>query len=343
MKPRTTAAPTMRDVAAAAGVSLKTVSRVVNSEPGVDGRTTARVGSAISILGYRRNDAAVNLRKGIPLATIGLIIEDLANPFYATLARAVEEVATRHDYAIVIASSAEDPQRERKVVSDMLQRGVDGLVMVPAGHDHRYLLTELSRGTRVVFLDRGPGGIEADAVVLENARGTREAVEHLIAHGHRRVAFVGDPIEVETSRERLSGYRDALEGSGIPFEPALVRMGPPRESLVQASTRQLLAMADPPTAILGQNNRNALAVIRAMRSLAATVAFIGFDDFELADMLPMPVTVVGYDPGELARAAAELLFARLAGDSRPPQRIMVPTRLIVRGSGEIAPPGGDRV
>ena len=327
----------MRDVAAAAGVSLKTVSRVVNAEAGVDARTTARVNAAIASLGYRRNDAAVNLRKGIPLATIGLIIEDLANPFYASLARAVEEVATRHEHAIVMASSAEDPERERKVVFDMLQRGVDGLVMVPAGHDHRYLLPELSRGTRVVFLDRGPGGIEADSIVLENARGTREAVEHLIAHGHRRIAFVGDPIEVETSRERLDGYREALDAAGIDFEPALVRMGPPRESLIQAATRQLLAMPQPPTAIFGQNNRNALAIIRAMRSLTATVAFIGFDDFELADMLPVPVTVVSYDPGELARTAAELLFARLAGDSRPPQRILVPTRLIVRGSGEITP------
>jgi LacI family transcriptional regulator len=327
----------MRDVAAAAGVSVKTVSRVVNDEPGVDARTTARVGSAIRALGYRRNDAAANLRRGIPLATIGLIIEDVSNPFYATLARAVEEVAIRNDHAIVMASSAEDPQRERKVVDDMLGRGVDGLVMVPASHDHRYLLPELARGTRVVFLDRGPGGIEADSVVLDNTRGTREAIEHLIAHGHRRIAFVGDPVEVETSRERLDGYREALDAAGIGFESALVRMGPPRESLIQASTRQMLAMPDPPTAIFGQNNRNALAIIRAMRSLTGSIAFIGFDDFELADMLPVPVTVVGYETGELARAAAELLFARLAGDSRPPQRILVPTRLVVRGSGEIAP------
>ena len=327
----------MRDVADAAGVSLKTVSRVVNLEPGVDARTSARVGAAINALGYRRNDAAANLRKGIPMATIGLIIEDLANPFYATLARAVEEVAIRHEHAIVMASSAEEPERERKVVFDMLQRGVEGLLMVPAGRDHRYLLTELSLGTKVVFLDRGPVGIDADSVVLDNARGTREAVEHLIAHGHRRIAFVGDPIEVDTSRERLDGYRAALDAAGIPFDPALVRMGPPRESLIQAATRQLLAMPDAPTAIFGQNNRNALSIIRAMRSLTATVAFISFDDFELADMLPVPVTVVAYDPGEMARAAAELLFARLAGDSRPPQRILVPTRLVVRGSGEILP------
>ncbi len=327
----------MRDVANAAGVSLKTVSRVVNMEAGVDQRTAARVEDAIVTLGYRRNDVARNLRMGIPLATVGLVIEDLANPFYANVARAVEDVAHRHGHAVIIASSGEDPARERELVTALLQRGVDGLLIVPAGHDHGYLEADVRLRTRVVFLDRPPGGIDADAVVLDNLGGARRGVEHLIAHGHRRIAYVGDATSVHTSAERLQGYRQALQQAGLPVDESMIRLGTHRVDLAEAATRQLLSLPDPPTAIFAQNNRNSIGVLRTIRALGARVAFVGFDDFELADMLPIPVSVVGHDPGEIARAAAELLFARLAGDSRPPQRIVIPTRLIARGSGEISP------
>jgi len=329
--------PTMRDVAEVAGVSLKTVSRVVNMEPGVDDRTAARVEGAIARLAYRRNNSARNLRKGISLAMIGLVIEDLRNPFYATVARAVEEVARRHGHAVVMASSGEDPDRERELTMDLLQRGVQGLLIVPAGSDHRYLYADRAMRTKAVFLDRPPGLIEADAVVLDNVEGARKGVEHLIAHGHRRIAFVGDPSTVQTSVERVTGYRQALEAAGLPVDETLIRLGTPRVDLAEASTRQLLALQDPPTAIFAQNNRNSIGALRAIRAVDARVAFVGFDDFELADMLPVPATVVAHDPAEMARAAAELLFARLAGDQRPPQRIVIPTKLIARGSGEIVP------
>jgi LacI family transcriptional regulator len=327
---------TMRDVAGAAGVSLKTVSRVINAERGVAPETVRRVEAAVVALGFRRNDVARNLRKGIELATVGLVIEDLGNPFYAILARAIEEVADRNDHAVIVTSSSEDPGRERTLVGDLLRRGVDGLLIVPAGQDHRYLEPDMRLGTRVVFLDRPPGGIEADAVLLDNVGGARRAVEHLLAHGHRRIAFVGDPQSVPTSAERLQGYRDALERAGLGLDEALVRTGPPRVEAAEAAVRQLLALERPPTAIFAQNNRNCVGVLRALRSVARPVAVLGFDDFELADMLPVPVTVMAHDPGEMGRAGAEILFARLAGDSRPPQRIVIPTRLIARGSGEIA-------
>jgi LacI family transcriptional regulator len=146
--------PTMRDVAEVAGVSLKTVSRVVNMEPGVDDHTAARVEGAIARLAYRRNEVARNLRKGISLALIGLVIEDLANPFYATVARTIEDVARRHGYAVVMASSGEDPERERELTTGLLQRGVQGLLIVPAGSDHRYLYADRAMRTKAVFLDR---------------------------------------------------------------------------------------------------------------------------------------------------------------------------------------------
>lgn len=328
---------TMQDVGRVAGVSAKTVSRVLNLEPGVDQRTFARVSEAMAAMGYRRNDVARNLRKGISSASVGLLIEDLGNPFYAVLARAVEQVAQRHGHRVTMTSSGEDPVQERELLMDLLRRGANGLLIVPAGDDHRYLEASIRRGVPSVFLDRPPGRLEADAIVLDNVGGARRATEHLLAHGHRRIAFVGDPRAVVTSGERIRGYREALEAAGVPIDEGLIRVGAPRVEAAEASTRLLMALVDPPTAFFAHNNRNCIGILRALRSLGLRRAVVGFDDFELADMLPVPVTVVAYDPGELGRAGAELLFARMAGDTRPPQRIVLPTRLVARGSGEIGP------
>jgi LacI family transcriptional regulator len=327
----------MRDVAEVAGVSLKTVSRVFNSEPNVRSDVRERVEAAVASLGFRRNIVAKNLRDGLATSSIGLVIADLLNPFYAAIATAVEAVANRHQATLIIASSAEDPVRERQVVTDLLERHVDGLIVVPTRSDHGYLEPQRRLGIHVVFVDRPAAGIEADAVVLDNVEGARRAIQHLVALGHRRIGFVGDSEGLPTAQERLAGYRLALNEAGIAFDPAIVRGGSPRSELAEVATRQLLAGEDPPTAIFAENNRNCIGVVRAVRSLERAVGVVGFDDFELADLLAVPVTVVAYDPGELGRAGAELLFARMGGDVRPPQRIVIPTRLVVRGSGELRP------
>jgi LacI family transcriptional regulator len=327
--------PTMHDVARTAGVSLKTVSRVVNGEPGVGPTTHARVRGAIESLGFRRNDLARSLRKGSSSATVGLVIEDLDNPFYAAMARSVERVARHHDHLIILISSEEDPARERDSVIALVRRQVDGLVIVPSARDHRYLHSELRTGTPFVFVDRPPQGIEADVILLDNVGGANQAMEHLLRQGHRRIGFVGDPPTVFTSHERLRGYRQALERWGVPPDDSIVCLSAHDVDQAEAATHGLLALPDPPTAIFAQNNRNCIGALRAARQRGVRVAVVGFDDFELADMLPVPATVIGHDPGQMGRLAAELLFARLAGDSRPPQRIVVPVRLVVRGSGEV--------
>jgi len=327
--------PTMRDVAKRAGVSLKTVSRVVNQEPLVEQRTVAKVELAIEELRYRRDSLARNLRKGIRQLSIGLIIEDLANPFYAHLAQAVEDAADSNAHSLILTSSREDPERERTFVINLLQRGVEGLLIVPASHDHRYLSADLVRGVRVVFLDRSPKGIEADAVLSENRAGARRAVEHLISFGHRRICFLGDPMELETSADRFLGYKDALSTAGIELDERLVST---RSSTVQAAeqqTNELLKVRPAPTALFAQNNRHCIGALRALQAADARLAVVGFDDFELATMLPTPVTVIANDAHEMGRQGAELLFNRLAGVNGGPQRRLIPGRLIARGSGEI--------
>ena len=204
----------MVDVARSAGVSLKTVSRVVNGEPGVSGATAEKVLAAAAELRYERNDLAASLRQGDRSHTVGLVIEDVGNPFYSLIAQAVEETARERQSLLITASAREDPDRERELVIALLRRRVDALLIVPTGPDHRYL-QEAGFGARAVFLDRPPARMQADTVLIDNAVGARQAVEHLLGHGHERVAFVGDNRRLYTARERLKGYRRALDAGGV--------------------------------------------------------------------------------------------------------------------------------
>ncbi|MEV4098974.1 LacI family DNA-binding transcriptional regulator [Nonomuraea sp. NPDC049649] len=322
----------MKDVASAAGVALKTVSRVVNGEPGVHPATANRVRAAIDRLGYSRNESARVLRRG-RTATVGLVIEDVGDPFYAGLGRAVETVATAHGHLLLSGSSSEDPARERELVLTFCARRVDGLIVVPAGRDHSYLRPELDAGTPAVFADRPPGpGLDVDTVLADNAGGAALATRHLLAHGHTRIAFLGDDPAIFTAARRLHGYRTAL---GSLYDERLVWMGTPSPEPVRAALDHMLALDRPPTALFTGNGR---LTVTALRALAGRrLALVGFDDFELSDLLRPAVTVIAQDPARMGRVAAELLFRRLSGDTGPAQNPILPVSLIPRGSGEISP------
>ncbi|QKW05227.1 LacI family DNA-binding transcriptional regulator [Streptomyces sp. NA04227] len=328
--------PTMKDVAARAGVGLKTVSRVVNGEPGVTADTERRVQEAIEALGFRRNDSARVLRKG-RTSSIGLVLEDLADPFYGPLSRAVEEVARAHGALLINGSSAEDPEREQELALALCARRVDGLVIIPAGTDHRYLEPELRAGVATVFVDRPAGGIEADVVLSDNYGGAYTGTSHLIAHGHRRIGFIGDQVGIHTAAERLRGYRAAMEDAGLPVADSWVSCGDTRPERVAKAAEAMLGAAEPVTALFSGNNRVTVTVVRVLAGRERPVALVGFDDFELADLLRPAVTVVAQDSAQLGRTAAELLFRRLGGAPVGAERIELPVRLIPRGSGELPP------
>jgi LacI family transcriptional regulator len=325
----------MVDVAAAAKVSLKTVSRVVNQEPGVNTRTAARVTRAIAALGFVRNEGASNLRRGHTTASLGLVLEDVADPFYAALSRAVEEVARLRRYLVLAGSSDEDPARERALALAFCARRVDGLIVVPTHADHGYLAPELEAGVRAVFVDRPAVGLPADEVLVDNAGGARAAVEHLQRHGHRRIAFIGDSPGIYTAQERLQGYGAGLRGR---VDRRLVAMGPHGEASVHAALERFRALTPAVTAILTGNNRMTVHVLRGLRAFPGwRPALIGFDEVELGDLLVPGLTVIEQSPSELGRHAANLLFARLGGDRSPPRRVILPVRLVARGSGEVRP------
>ncbi|MET9615177.1 LacI family DNA-binding transcriptional regulator [Kitasatospora indigofera] len=329
--------PTMNDVAAAAGVGLKTVSRVVNGESGVSPAMAARVNAAIAELGFRRNDSARLLRTG-RTASIALLLEDIADPFSSALSRAVEDVAAAEGCLLFTGSSGEHPPRERELALAFCARRVDGLVVVPAGDDHSYLLPETASGTPVVFLDRPATGIAADAILSDNAGGAREGVSHLIRHGHRRIGFIGDLPQIHTSAERLRGYREAMAAAGLPVDERWIACGTTDRPRVAEAVTRLVDGPEPVTALFTANNRITVAALHRLPRTGGRPALLGFDDLELADLLTPALTVVAQDPAALGTAAARTLFERLAGDRTPPRRIVIPTRLIPRGSAESPPP-----
>lgn len=334
------ARPTIRDVAAEAGVSMKTVSRVLNAEPGVAAVTADRVREAASRLGFQRNEAAANLRR-LDRSTriVGLVTEDLSNPFYSGLASAIEGVTRQHGYLLMVASSDEDAETERDVLSALCTRRVDGLIVVPTGTDHSFLLSEVASGTAVVFVDRPALEGEVDCVVSANAEGAASGVRHLIAQGHRRIAYLGDDPAIFTARERHAGYLAAMAASNAPVDDSLVHLGLHDTVAAESACRALLSRPpDPPTAVFAGNNRLTIGALHAIRDHGRPVALVGFDDFELADVLRPAVTVVAQDVEAIGRTAAELLLRRLAGDRRPAALVTQGTHLIARGSGEVRPP-----
>lgn len=331
---------TMKDVAALAGVSIKTVSRVVNDEPGVSDELVARVRRAAGQLDFRPHLGASTLRRTDGRTrTIGLLLNDVSNPFSSALHRGVEDVASERGVAVLAASIDDDPERERELAQALAARRVDGLIVTPTHSDHSYLHTERRAGTAVVFVDREPLGFEGDCVVVDNEPGSHGAVKHLVAHGHRRIAFLGDLQSIDTERQRHAGYERGLRESGIEPDPSLTVHDLHDVDTAESAVHRLLDLPTPPTALFAGQN---LVTIGAIRTLQARgrqheIALVGFDDFPLADLLSPAVTVVAQDPRLIGRLSAERLFARMDGAAGPPALTVVPTRLIARGSGEIRP------
>lgn len=324
---------TMPDVARAAGVSIKTVSRVVNDEPNVSPATMDKVIRAIEELSFRRNDLARNLRAGTSSATIGLVIEDLSNPFYAAVARGAEQVAREHGALVMAASSEEDPSREKELLTALLQRRVDGLLVVPASDDHRYLQPELSMGTPVIFLDRPPEGIKTDQVVFDNTGGARRGVQRLLDQGHRRIGVIAPSRDVVTFQLRFDGYRQALHEAGVDVDDELLAFDCVDPDGAQRAALEMLHAKKPVSAFFAGNNRMTIGVVRAVLNSGRPAAIVGFDDFELSDVLPLPVTLISGEAAEMGRRGAELLFERLNGRrvGTKTKRIVVPTHLVERG------------
>jgi LacI family transcriptional regulator len=327
--------PTMNDVARVAGVGTMTVSRVLNESAPVSADAAERVYRAIEKLGYRPNEMARALR-GLKTHTIGIIVPYLFDPFFATIAHAVNTLAREHSYSVILATSNEDPDLEFAEAQLMLQRRVDGLIVIPADVQR----SRFSRGefdqTHIVTLDRPMQDRRFDSVLVQNQSGSKRAVQHLITeHGHRRIVFIALNRQLYTMRARFEGYRRAMIEAGLQPEPSF-------KCATQESTSAIVAGVirekDPPTAFFCSNNLTTRYALRALLDMGVRVpeevALIGFDDFELAEILHPTLTVVRQPADEVGRVAAGLLFERLKHDEFPKEgnRVVLPVELVLRRS-----------
>jgi LacI family transcriptional regulator len=336
--------PTIRDVADVAGVSTKTVSRVINGEPGVSDQLTLRVTDAIEQLRYRHNLAASTLRRTDGrTATVGVLLIDIGDPFFSTVNRAIQHVARARGVDVLVAFSDEDPTLERMAIQAFARRHVDGLILAPTGEDHSHLTRELEAGVPLVVFDRPAMPIDIDAVLSDNRTGVATGVAHLIRAGHRRIAYIGGSHDdIFPVQQRLAGYADALTDAGVKIDKRLVRhCHTPRQ--IQRALETLLAQRDPPTALFTCTNHITLNAIRAIQAMGVQhrVAVLGFDDFPAADLMEPPISVIAQDPTAIGERAAEVLFRRIDGDRSPASVHVIPTVLIPRGSGEIPGPVRD--
>ncbi len=342
--------PTMRDVALRAGVSFKTVSRVVNDEGGVSDVLVARVEQAIAALGYRPDDRARHLRQTASrTGAIGFILVDVANPFFSSILRGIEEVARTHDYLVLAGSTDGLRQREDQLVEAFVARRVDGLIVVPSGRGAGPLQAEVERGTPVVLLDLELEGLAVDLVRSDHRGGATLATQHLQAHGHADIAFFSDDPTVFSAGLRLDGYREAMSRAGLAVDERRVVQGRHTSDVWRRIIRDYLIGSrligsrlvenGRPTALFTAQNLITVGATQALHDLELheAIAHIGFDDIELADVVEPGISVVPQHPLDLGRRAAERLFARIDGLAGPPCEQVIGTGVVERGSGEIPP------
>lgn len=326
----TTPRPTLAQVAAKAGVSLKTASRALGGETYVSEKTLASVLAAAAELDYQRNAAASLLASGRLADSIGLITGDFTNPFYSALAQAVEDEIRPRGMHLSVANSRESSEQEQRVARDLADRQTTAVITVSAMTDHADYGQLQARGIPVIFVDRPPEHLEADSVVFDNREGGRLAARHLIDAGHHRIAFIGDYAWLPTYRQRLAGMGDVLDGADSNWRD-LLRTDAHDVASSRACMRELLTLDDPPTAVVAGNNRILLGVMEEIAdSGEATPAVIGFDEPEWAQVLG--ISVVTGDVEALGRQAARLAVARLGDRTRAYESVIIPMRLISRRS-----------
>jgi LacI family transcriptional regulator len=324
----------LRDVATTAGVSLRTASRVLNDDPRVAATTRERVQRVMRDLRYTPDLMARSLRGGTD-ATIGLVVESIADPFFAGLVEAVEDAGSEQGRSVLVASTHGDQDREFRVLQELLRRRVSGLLVVPTAGDHSWLVGE---SPPLVLVDRPATGLDVDVVRIDDQRAAYEAVSHLIAHEHRSIAYVGDYPDVVTSAARLAGYRQALMDHGLAVPNRLVHADCPTASAAAEVMSRLLADPEQPTAVFSASTRCSLGVVPTMHREGRTdIALVGFGDFAMADALDPAVTVVDHSAAAVGREAAARLLRRIGDRELAPATVHVPVALLERGSGELTP------
>lgn len=332
--------PTMKQVADLAGVGTKTVSRVINGEPRVSEQTAQNVWAAIRALDYQVDMRAGSLRRrDRRTKSLGLLISSVDNHFAGRVHRGVEDVARARSVAVLAVSLDEDPQRELAAISELIQRRADGIIVGSTSTELSYPEATMRR-IPMVFIDRRQAGLDADSVTSDNQAATAEATHRLVGRGHRRIALLTERLTIQTAAERYRGFAEGLARGGVALDESVVVTGLATPGEAECALARLLASERPPTAVVSTQNNLTIGALHALHAAGQQhrIALISFDDLPLADLLSPALTAIRQDARGLGRAAAERMFRRLDGEELPPAHVVIPTRLIERGSGEILPP-----
>jgi LacI family transcriptional regulator len=327
--------PTMGDVARLAGVGTMSVSRLLNDSGPVSAESAAKIRWAVQKLDYRLNEVARSLR-GQRSRMIGVIVPNLSNPFFGTCAHEIDLAAKAHGYTVAVANSGDERELEHKEAHELVQRNVDGLIVVPADSTDDYFSRSIFADTPVVFLDRPGADPSRDSVLVQNREGVRMAVEHLLNRGHNRIAFLGIDKPVQTLRVRYQAYRQIMKSHNLAPLPYIC----PASHEVDARVVELLKGAKAPTAILTAHGPSTIGLLSSFRRLKLNmprdVALVGFDEFDTSDLVEPGISTICQPVRQLARVSSELLFRRLIGEliNDKPVRVVLPVELVVRGSSD---------
>jgi LacI family transcriptional regulator len=337
--------PTIPDVARRAGVSTATAARALGGYGAVSESARDAVLAAAEELGYQRNELARAMITG-RTNTIGLVIADIENPFFARAARGVSDAARAAGFEVILTNTDEDAAVERSNLQLLLAKRVDGLLIAPTSADGTHLAGVAQGGCPVVLFDRRVEGLTLDTVLVDNVAAARDVVERLLAAGHRRIAMVTggsrpdertqDRLSVSTGDDRVDGYLAALTAAGTDEPRTYLRTAAQNPDIAFGLTTELLGLPSPPTAVFASDSRVALGVLKAIRAAGLDVprdiSMVGFDDADWTSVVNPAISVVAQPTYELGRRAAELLLARIAGDEQPPGVHMMTTTFLARGS-----------
>lgn len=333
--------PNIRDVARRAGVSTVTVSRVINNSGAVSDDTREKVQQVIEELGYVPNLLARGLRSK-RTDTLALVITDITNPFWTTVARGVEDKAIEDGFSVILCNTDEDPEKQGSYIDILISKRVDGVVIAPVNRDVSALSSFSRHGIPYVVIDARIEGIDTDLVMGDSVGGAYGLVSHLAGLGHRRIAIIAGPEQAPTAEDRLTGYLQALEEWDIPVEDELIKHGSFDQDSGYDLTLELLQLSQRPTALFAGNNVMGLGALIALQEHGIRVpedmALVAFDELPLLAVLHPFLTVADQQPYKMGIIATELLLERLTGKRQEPREIMLEAKLILRESsgGRIA-------
>jgi LacI family transcriptional regulator len=307
--PAPTPHPTLADVAAIAGVSVKTASRALNDLNSVSAATLDRVKKAAEILGYRSNRIARELRIGALSNLVGMVIPDLSNPFYAGMASGVEEELAKYGLDLIIATARGDGDREKELIGSLLERRVRGLIIIPSGQDYSYLDSERKRGFSFVFADRPPAYLDADVIVADNKGGIAKCVEYLVARGCTKLALMADNVDIWTAKERIDGFKKAVTSFGLQATDSKVIQGLHTVEEAEKAARDLLLNQNPYDGFILTNDLIAIGVGHTVSTLKSNVAVVSFEEFPFSKAMGIPT--LNHDPKRLGFLTSQALLKRM--------------------------------